>query len=193
MPRTRDVAAQRDLLSTAVWTVLAEDGLPGLTLRAVADRAGCTTGLVLHTFADKRALLRHARELLHARTGARADALERAGSDPLATLRAVLHGALSLTDAGSEEGRVWVGFLAAAVTDPELRAVHVSHNRAFVDRVARLVGRCRPELSAARRTQRAVALVAQVEGLNALASADPQTYSPHRQRTAVDGLLDALR
>ncbi|GAA0288027.1 TetR/AcrR family transcriptional regulator [Kineococcus aurantiacus] len=189
--------AQREQLSAAVWAVLARDGLPGLTLRAVAERAGCTTGLVLHAFADKRTLLRHARELLHRRTGQRADALEDAaegsGQDPWETLRAVLHAALSLTEDEREEGRVWVGFLAAAVPDPELRAVHVAHHRAFLDRLERLVGRCLPRSSAAGRTQLAVTLAAQVEGLNALAAADPEVYTAGRQRAAVDRLLDGLR
>src|SRR5438045_2417986 len=75
MARQRDVEGHRARLSAAAWAVLAERGLAGLTVRAVAERAGCSTGLVMHTFPDKRALLRHARELLHRRTAdAAADA-----------------------------------------------------------------------------------------------------------------------
>ncbi|GAB3462419.1 TetR family transcriptional regulator C-terminal domain-containing protein [Kineococcus endophyticus] len=192
MPRRRDVDAQRRTLSTAVWAVLAREGLPGLTLRAVAVEAGCTTGLVLHTFTDKRALLRHARDLLHERTGVRADAAAGGAQNPTTALRDVLRQALSLTDGKREEARVWVGFLAAALPDEDLRAVHVAHNRSFVERVADLVGACRPDLAPAARRNAAVTLVAQVEGLNALAAADPETYTPHRQRTALDRVLATL-
>lgn len=193
MPRRRDVAAQRATLSAAVWAVLAEDGLSGLTLRAVAARAGCTTGLVLHTFPDKRALLRHARELLHTRTGERADEAQSAADDPFDALLAVALQSLSLSERTREEARVRVGFLAAAVSDEGLRALHVDHNRSFVHRVADLVAAGRPDLTRAERTHHAVALVALVEGLNALAAADPVTCSPHRQRGAVERAVRALR
>ncbi|WP_432563766.1 TetR/AcrR family transcriptional regulator [Kineococcus sp. SYSU DK003] len=192
MPRRRDVDGQRERLSAAVWDVLARDGLSGLTLRAVAERAGCTTGLVLHTFADKRALLRHARELLHSRTRERADAAGQAAADPLDAVRAVALQALPLSEEKREEARVWTGFLAAAASDEELRDLHVQHNRAFVQRVETLIGQGRPDLSRAERTHHAVSLVALVEGLNTLAAADPVTYSPHRQRLALDRALAGL-
>ncbi len=191
MPRRRDVDAQRRTLSAAVWAVLAREGLPGLTLRAVADEAGCTTGLVLHAFTDKRALLRHARDLLHERTGARADAAAAGAPDAAVALRDVLRQALSLTEVKREEARVWVGFLAAALPDEDLRAVHVAHNRSFLTRVGDSWGLPARPPPAARR-HAAVALVAQVEGLNALAAADPETYTPHRQRAALDRVLATL-
>jgi len=193
MPRRRDVGAQREKLSDAVWAVLARDGLPGLTLRAVAAEAGCTTGLVLHTFADKRALLRHARELLHERTLRSADAAQGASTDSFGALRAVVRQALSTTEEKREIARVWVGFLAAATADDELRALHVEHNRAFVRRLEHLIGAARPDLRRAEITHHAVGIVALVEGLNALAAADPATYSAHRQTTAVDRVIEALR
>jgi TetR/AcrR family transcriptional repressor of bet genes len=193
VPRRRDVEEQRERLSAAVWSVLAQEGLSGLTLRAVAARAGCTTGLVLHAFRDKRALLRHARELLHERTGRRADAAQESAGDPVEALRAVALQALSLTAEKREEARVWVGFLAAAASDEELRELHVGHNRAFVQRVEGLLAAARPDLSRAGRAHRATELVALVEGFNALAAADPATYSPHRQRAAVDRFVESLR
>src|SRR5688500_11562682 len=98
MARRRDLQGHQERLSTATWSVLAEHGLAGLTLRAVAERAGCSTGLVLHTFPDKQALLVHARTLLHERTAARADAAQASGLEPLNALRAVLLQAASGSD-----------------------------------------------------------------------------------------------
>ena len=185
------MAGQQERLAAAVWDVLAGDGLQGLTLRAVAARAGCTTGLVLHAFGDKRALLLHARDLLHERTAARADALEATGAPPAQVLRSLLHQAASLDDAEREEARVWVGFLAAALADPDLAERHVRNSRRFLDRVARLLVACRPGADEAACRQAATGLVALVEGLNTLAAADPDTYSPSTQRAAIDAALEA--
>ncbi|EWM10956.1 TetR/AcrR family transcriptional regulator [Kutzneria sp. 744] len=85
-------------LSQAVWDVLAQQGLEHLTIRAVAAAAGCTTGLVMHRFPNRRALLRHARELLHSRTLERVEALEAAAAGPREALRAVLAQGLATTE-----------------------------------------------------------------------------------------------
>ncbi|WP_432485316.1 TetR/AcrR family transcriptional regulator [Kineococcus esterisolvens] len=191
MPRRRDVDGQRERLSAATWAVLAEQGLGGLTLRAVAERAGCTTGLLMHTFADKRALLLHARTLLHERAARRADAAESAAPDPAGRLRAVLLRAACLTPADREDARVWVAFLAAAASDAELARAHRENNRVFVRRVERLLGEAHPELPRVQRAARARGLVALVEGLNALAAADPATYPARAQTTAIEEAVRA--
>lgn len=192
MSRRRDLREQQDRLSAATWAVLAEQGLPGLTLRAVAERAGCTTGLVLHTFPDKRALLVHARELLHQRTADRADAAEAAGGSPSETLRAVLLEAACLTPEKRDEARVWVGFLAAALADPRLAELHTAHNRSFCRRIGRLVAADQPDWPPDRRDRVAKHLVALVEGLNTLAAADPQTYPAQLQQATVEAAVGSL-
>src|SRR4051794_15597992 len=118
-------------LSQAVWDVLARQGLEHLTIRAVAAAGGCTTGLVMHRFPNRRALLRHARELLHARTLSRVEALEAAASTPREALRAVLAQGLATTEAGTVESVVWIGFLAATVGDDELLELHRVNTRAW--------------------------------------------------------------
>lgn len=192
MASRRDRVDQRQRLSAATWSVLAERGLPGLTLRAVAERAGCTTGMVLHTFADKQALLVHARELLHQRTGQRADALQAAAETPSTALRAVLLQAAAPTTERQEEARVWVGFLAAALADPVLAELHRGYNRRFVDRVRGLVAAVRPDWPAADCSSTAIGLVGLVEGLNTLTAVDPATYSGAAQRAALDAALARL-
>lgn len=191
MPRLRDDSAHRTRLSEAVFLTLAESGPAGLTLRAVAARAGCTTGLVLHTFPDKRALLLHARDVLHERTRARAEALEGDSADATTALRAVTTGALALDEERLAEARAWVAFLAAALGDPVLRERHVTNSRAFTERLTRLLRDAGGESSLAPET-RAVALAASVEGITALAAGDPELWSAERQRAALDTVLDAV-
>lgn len=189
MPRTRDETAQRTRLSEAVFTTLADSGPAGLTLRAVAARAGCSTGLVLHTFPDKRSLLLHARDVLHERTRARADALEADAPDPAAAVRAVSLGALALDDERLAEARAWVAFLAAALGDDVLRERHVRNSRAFVERLARLLESAThlPHESGVR----AAALAASVEGITVLAAGDPERWTPDAQRSALEIALTA--
>ncbi|WP_439689900.1 TetR family transcriptional regulator C-terminal domain-containing protein [Curtobacterium sp. SP.BCp] len=190
MPRTRDDAAQRARLSDAVFTTIAELGPTGLTLRAVAERAGCTTGLVLHTFPDKRALLLHARDVLHERTRARAEQAESTAADPAAAVRAVALGALATDADRAAEARVWVGFLAAALGDPVLAERHATNARAFTERLARLIGTA-TGLPADTSAARAASLGAAVEGVTALAAGDPDHWAPARQTAALDVVLRA--
>ncbi|MBD8467724.1 TetR/AcrR family transcriptional regulator [Plantibacter sp. CFBP 8798] len=191
MARTKDPAAQARI-SHAVWEVLGEHGPHGLTLRAVAERAGCTTGLVLHRFPDKRALLLHARDLLHERTAARTEALEAAAETPRDALRAVLRQALSLTDETRQEARVWLGYLATALDDEVLAERHRAGHGVFVARTRRLVAEIRPELTEAEVAATATVVVGFIEGVSTLSTADDDHYDAAAQLAALDRLLLVL-
>ena len=147
----------------------------------------------MHAFPDKRALLRHARDLLHQQTAERADRAEAKAADPEARLRAVLHQAALLTEDKRDEARVWLAYTAAAVADEDLAQLHRSHNRAFVTRIDRLLAEARPQLDALERQDTAAALVALVEGITAIAALDQSTYRPRRQRRVIDEALARTR
>jgi len=191
MARTADRPAQEALLSHAVWDVLAHQGLEGLTIRAVATSAGCTTGLVMHRFPNRRALLLHARRLLHERTRDRVEALEASSASPREALRAVLRQGLSLDDELRTESTVWVGFLAAAVADKELIAQHRANNQAWRQRITRLVAATAPDWPAERTATAAASLIALVEGAAALGAGDPAGYPPATQERMLDDTLAA--
>lgn len=178
-------------LSRAVWDVLGSQGLERLTIRSVAAAAGCTTGLVMHRFPNRRALLRHARDLLHERTRERVERLEAAAATPRQALRAVLSQGLALDAETAAESVVWTGFLAAAVADGDLVELHRSAHLAWRERITRLVvaasGWPHPRASTV-----ALALIALVEGAAALASADPAAYPAPVQQAMLDAALDAF-
>jgi AcrR family transcriptional regulator len=174
-----------------VWSVLAEQGLERLTVRAVATAAGCTTGLVMHRFPNRQALLLHARELLHRVTRARVEALEAAADSPRAALRAVLRQGMALDEQTRQEAIVWMGFLAAAVADDELIAEHRRNNRAWRERVERLTADAAPEWPAGRVATVALALIAMTEGVAAYAAADPDAFPPSDQERMLDAALTA--
>jgi AcrR family transcriptional regulator len=178
-------------LSRAVWDVLANQGLERLTIRAVAAAAGCTTGLVMHRFPNRRALLSHARDLLHRRTRERVERLEARAATPREALRAVLSQGLALDEETAAESVVWTGFLAAAVADEDLVTLHRANNRAWRDRITRLVAAA-SGWGAERAATTALALVALAEGTAALASADPDAYPPPVQQAMLDSTLEAF-
>jgi AcrR family transcriptional regulator len=189
MTRTADRTAQ---LTRAVWDVLARQGIERLTIRAVAAAAGCTTGLVMHAYPNRQALLRHARQLLHERTRERVETLEAEAADARTALRAVLVQGLALDDETAAESIVWVGFLAAAVGDERLMSLHHANNRVWRERVGRLVEAVAPDWPAERVTATAFALMAMTEGAAALASTDPAAYPPATQLAMLDTTLAAF-
>lgn len=191
MPRTRDTQAIQERLSDAVFETLAELGPAGFTLRAVAERANCTTGLVLHTFRDKQALLLHARDVLHQRTRARSDALEQKSADAGVALRAVVLGALPTDPEKLAEARVWIGFLAAALSDPALEDHHARNSHALTERLARLLGAADPRLADVE--ERAATLAAAVEGIATLAAGNPAQWPAERQRRALERVIAAVQ
>ncbi|MEV8019309.1 TetR family transcriptional regulator C-terminal domain-containing protein [Streptomyces sp. NPDC086554] len=130
-PARGDHDARRTEVSQAVWRVLAARGFGGLTLRAVATEMGATTGLLTHYFPSKRALVRHALEVLDRRSAQRArPAAEQAGAaSGLVMLRARLLDILPLDAEGAASNRIWVGSWDVALSDPELAEEHAARYR----------------------------------------------------------------
>lgn len=189
--RRADHEAQQERISEAVWSILAGKGIEHLTIRAVAAEAGCTTGLVMHRFPGRKALLRHARELLHARTRVRVERLEEEASTPREALRAILAQGMALTEESTQEALVWMGFLSASVGDPELIELHRKNNRVWRERVARLVTASAPDWPETKGSAAVFALVSATEGAAQLACFDPETYDAAAQESMLDALLEA--
>jgi AcrR family transcriptional regulator len=190
--RRADHEAQQERISEAVWGTLAGKGIEHLTIRAVAAAAGCTTGLVMHRFPGRKALLAHARDLLHERTRDRVERLEAEAATPRAALRAILAQGMALDEDSAQEALVWTGFLAASVGDEELIALHRRNNRAWRDRVSRLVAASAPDWGSERVATAVFALMSVAEGAAQLACFDPEAYGPAAQEAALDQMLEAL-
>jgi AcrR family transcriptional regulator len=190
VPRLVDHDERREQLSAAVWQVVSEHGLDGLTLRAVAETAGCTTGRVAHYFRDKNALLTHARQVMHRRMAARIDALP-AFANPRQRLRAVLHEGVPLDDERRLNATIWAYFLMAARTDARMLAEHVVRHKSWIRRLTALLRDAYavppPDLNL-----RARGLVALVEGLAICAVATPDLYPPALLVRTIDSHLDLL-
>jgi TetR/AcrR family transcriptional repressor of bet genes len=190
LPRVVDHEERREQLSAAVWHVVSEHGLDGLTLRAVAKAAGCTTGRAAHYFGDKNALLTHARQVMHRRMAARIEALP-AFDSPRERLRAVLLEGVPLDDERRLNSTIWAYFLMAARTDRQMLAEHVTRHESWIRRLTGLLHDACPAPPADVEL-RARGLVALLEGLALCGVATPDLYPPDLLVDAIDGHLNLL-
>jgi AcrR family transcriptional regulator len=191
MPRQVDRAERREVISEAVWQIVSEHGLDGLTLRAVAAAAGCTTGMVTHYFRDKKALLSHARSVMHRRMADRIDALPAQGS-PRDTLHLVAEQALPLDAERRLETVVWTYFQLSTRTDPDLLHQHTVSHASWVRRLTGLVRDAMPGPEARDLEWRVQSLVACLDGLAINAVTDPGAYPPELQRQVLATQLDLI-
>ncbi|MFG3095928.1 TetR/AcrR family transcriptional regulator [Streptomyces sp. NPDC048202] len=192
MPRTKgDHEARRRDVSAAVWQVLATRGFAGLTLRAVADELGATTGLLTHYFPTKRALLEYALDLLEQRTLARP---RRSGGPGLAALRDALLDILPLTPEATDSNRIWVGSWDTALTDPAIGADHARKYAESRTRLTRHVAAAQAlgELPPGDPARVATGAQSFVLGLVVQALLDPGGFPPERQEGLLDDYLAGL-
>lgn len=196
-PARGDHDARRIDVSQAVWRVLAARGFGGLTLRAVAAEMGASTGLLTHYFPNKRALLRHALEVLDRRSADRPrPATERAGGAVgLAMLRAALLDVLPLDAQGAAGNRIWVSSWDVALADPELAAEHAERYRRSRERMVEYVADAQRlgELPPGQDPMD-VAAAAQsfVLGLIVQVLFAPQEFPPERQIALLDDYLAGI-
>lgn len=192
-PAPGDRDARRQDVSEAVWRVLADAGFGGLTLRAVAAEMDVSTGMLMHYFPTKRALVTHALDLLEKRTAERPRRARPAAG--LATVRVMLLDILPLTPGDTARNRVWVSSWDLSLADGQLAAEQA-------DRYTRLRASIRPHLDAARDLgelpadadpeQLAAAAVAFTHGLVVQALFDPARFPEDVQTALLDGFLASI-
>jgi AcrR family transcriptional regulator len=126
VPKLVDHAARRRELATAVWRVLARDGVAEVSIRAVAAESGWSSGALRHYFATRAELLAFACEEVIATVTRRIEALRPPGG-PREVAEALLRETMPL-DAGRHlESSIAFAFLALGLGDPELARVQRAH------------------------------------------------------------------
>lgn len=173
-----------------MWRVLADKGFGELTLRSVATAMGVSTGMLMHYFPTKRALITHALDLLEKRTAERPRRARPAAG--LATVRALLLDILPLTPGDTARNRIWVSSWDLSLADDGLTTEQA-------DRYTRLRSTIRPHLEAARDIgelpaatdpeQLAATAVAFTHGLVVQALFDPGRFPEEVQITMLDDFL----
>ena len=180
VPKIVDPDARRRAVTDAVFRVVHRDGLEGASLRHIADEAGLAIGSVRHYFGSHSELLLFALAVLRERMTTRIlRHLDRlAGPDPAApgeVAEAVLAEFLPLDEARHQETVVWLAFVTAARTRPELReqAARLHEGSRLV--VRRVLDRLAPASDVTLEAERLSSLL---DGLAMTAVLHPDHLSP---------------
>jgi TetR/AcrR family transcriptional regulator, transcriptional repressor of bet genes len=141
-PKFRRAGEQRrrqDLIE-ATLACVAERGLEGATVRAIARRAGVTAGLIRHYFPGKQDLVQAAYAAIMGRmTGHSKAALGDVEPDPRRRLAAFLAASLEPPVIDARVFSVWASFSGRATAEPSLSAAHRAYYLGFRDEVESLV------------------------------------------------------
>ncbi|CAM3732060.1 TetR/AcrR family transcriptional regulator [Tsukamurella ocularis] len=119
MPKQVDHEERRAEIDRVVWTIIAEDGIAAVTLRAIAARGGISMGRVQHYFPTREAIVAHA--LTSYLT--LAEQANPVPDDRDAALLMLLTHAIPRDGTQRLGAKVWYAYLAEAVTDPGLRTI----------------------------------------------------------------------
>lgn len=187
-----DVEQRRLELARATATVIAERGVAGASMRAVAAEAGWTTGTLSHYFSDKRELLAFTLETSLEQRRAQRGRLDDADAhDPVRSLLSV---ALPCDDEGRLHWTVTVAFAAHAAIDIELQRVQRDAYRSFrAHLVSLLVRDASTDVAVDVAIVEAERLIALVDGIALQALFDPETWPPERQLAALDAGLSTSK
>ncbi|MFF2079966.1 TetR/AcrR family transcriptional regulator [Kitasatospora sp. NPDC058162] len=203
MPKIVDPVERRQAVADAVLRVAAREGLEHASLRNVADEAGLAIGSVRHYFAGSSELMLFAMQELARRIDARIHTRARdlldpdpaPGTDRREQTVRLLAETLPLDAERREESALWLSFVTAARTRPELRP-RAAELQAGLDALVRRVlaesercGALLPGLDLDLETRRLSALL---DGLTLQAVQHPHLVGPDDLRAVLRRHLDTL-
>jgi AcrR family transcriptional regulator len=193
MPKVVDPVERRHDVAQAVWRVIRRDGLAEASVRNIAREAGLSTGSLRNSFGTQSELLSFAMRLVIDRIDARVAALE-PQKDPRRRAEEVLAELVPMDDERRAENEVWLAFTAAAMVDPELRALREAGHQALHAGCAALIGElAEAGLAGPNIELETVRLHCLVDGLAVQAATAPTRTTPELMRAVIAVHLDALR
>jgi len=138
--RRQGEQTRRAALIEATLACIDEGGPQAATVRAIAQRAGVTPGLIRHYFATKEDLVAAAHEhLMTGLTEASAESLDALPSDPLARLAGFVTNAVSPPVADPRAMALWAASMQLVARDLAMRRVHERTYLAFRNQLEALI------------------------------------------------------
>lgn len=171
---------RREDLIAAALDLVAEGGLHAATVRAIADRAGVTPGLIRHYFTSKEELTRMAyHRLMEQMTGDSAAVLRLGGpDDPMARLASFVAASVSPPVADSVAVGLWAAFVHDVRRDASMREIHTANYLAFRDMLQGLIAALPRTASDAHLRRDAIACNGVIDGLWLEGSILPEAFDP---------------
>lgn len=165
--RRQSEGARREQLIIAALDLMAEGGPKAATVRAIAERAGITPGLIRHYFQSKdeltRAAYRYSMDRMTTQSATAPDAIVQ--DDPAKAIAGLVCASLRPPVMEGERVRLWAGFLHMVHREPAMREIHESTYLGFRDEVQRRVARL-PHVTGPDHARRlAIAVNAVIDGL----------------------------
>jgi TetR/AcrR family transcriptional regulator, transcriptional repressor of bet genes len=168
---------RREAMIAAALELIAEGGIAAATVRAIADRAGVTPGLIRHYFKTKEDLTRTAYQTLMERmTTASALVLETAPAGATARLAAFVAASLRPPVVDPAAMGLWAGFIHQVQRDPMLHEVHRATYLGYRDMLQGLIAALPRKADAARLRAEAIACNGVIDGLWLEACALPEAF-----------------
>ena len=159
VPKLVDHDVRRREIAQAVWAVIAERGIEGVTLRSVAAEAGVSVGRIQHYHASREELVRDScRELLKAATQ-RFEAVD--DTTPVEKLRRLVLGRIPTTPEFAIGTSIWLAYEAKSVDDPVIAELVQQGHAGGVREATALLSEC----GVAEPPAAALRLMATAEGL----------------------------
>ena len=170
---------RRQALIAATLALVAEGGARGATVRAIAERAGVTAGLIRHYFSTKEDLVAAAyRHLMTNMTDNTAAVLTSAPKDPNARLAAFVAATLRPPVVDGQAVALWAGFIQETRRNPAMLEIHHQTYLAFRDHLEALIAALPAAPKDRDLRHMAIACNALIDGLWLEGSTLPDAFAP---------------
>lgn len=180
--RREGAESRRHALVNATLDLIAEQGVHGATVRAIAERAKVTQGLIRHYFSSKDELVQAAYLAHMAGMTEQTFAGTETGGIARVRLAALVVASLSPPVVDAAAVGLWAGFLGHVRRDARMRDVHARTYHDFRDRLERLIVKALDEVGRGIETgearRLAIACNAVIDGLWLEGGALPEAFAP---------------
>lgn len=157
---------RREALLLGALEMMSLGGPHAMTVRAIAEKAGATPGLIRHYFGTKDELIRCAFERFMADMTAQSLPAPKAeGQNSAADIAAMICASLRAPVLDGDRVRVWAGFLQMAQQNPAMRQTHQKTYLAYRDRLQDLIAALPGKSDPAHARSLAIACNAVIDGL----------------------------
>lgn len=191
MPRLVDHDQRRAELAQAVWGLIRDQGLAGVTIRALSDRSGWSSGAIRHYLPNREAILSFAAQQVNEQAEQRIRALPMT-SDRRQNFINLLLVMLPLDAETQLWMDVWLAFVGAAASTPQFADTHgllySNLNRLFLSTFSDFQDR--GWLATASAAEAATQLHAVLDGLSIHLML--RRITPAQARGALEATLDRL-
>lgn len=186
-----DAEERRKLLIAAATRVLARDGASGASVRAIAQEAGVSPGLVTHHFGGVDALIAATYAQVGSEVTAALDAaVAAAGGDPRARLSAYVAASFAPPIADRALLATWVAFWSLVIARDDVARLHDEQYARFRAGLERLLADC--GIADVARRRAAIAITALVDGLWLELCLSPDVLDAGEARSIAEMQIAAL-